>query len=78
MLWLVRLFRKDKPKTVWDLQEEQFILAANSLKTLQVPLGGCMSIDPEELRDQIIESRERYKALVRRDDWIDNKPFQPF
>lgn len=68
MLWLVRLFRKDKPKTVWDLQEEQFILAANSLKTLQVPLGGCMSIDPEELRDQIIESRERYKDLVRRDD----------
>lgn len=67
MLWLVRLFRKDKPKTVWDLQEEQFILATNSLKTLQVPLGGCMSIDPEELRDQIIESRERYKDLVRRD-----------
>lgn len=70
MLWLVRLFRlfrKDKPKTVWDLQEEQFILAANSLKTLQVPLGGCMSIDPEELRDQIIESRERYKDLVRRE-----------
>lgn len=67
MLWLVRLFRKDKPKTVWDLQEEQFILAANSLKTLRVPLGGCLSIDPEELRDQIIESRERYKDLVRRD-----------
>ena len=68
MLWLVRLFRKDKPKTVWDPQEEQFILAANSLKTLRVPLGGCMSIDPEELRDQIIESRERYKDLVRQDD----------
>lgn len=68
MLWLVRLFRKDKPKTVWDLQEEQFILAAKTLKTLQVPLGGCMSIDPEELRDQIIERRERYKDLVRQDD----------
>ena len=67
MLWLVRLFRKDKPKTVWDIQEDQFILAANSLKTLKVPLGGCISIDPEELRDQIIESRERYKDLVRRD-----------
>lgn len=61
------LFRR-RPKTVWDLQEEQFILAANSLKTLQAPLGGCMTIDPEELRDQIIESRERYKDLVRRDD----------
>lgn len=64
---LVRLFRKDKPRTVWQLKEEQFILAANSLKTLRVPLGGCMSIDPEELRDQIIESRERYKDLACRD-----------
>jgi hypothetical protein len=63
----MKLFSR-RPKTVWDRQEEQFILAANSLKTLQVPLGGCMSIDPEELRDQIIESRERYKDLVRRDD----------
>ncbi|WP_455886943.1 hypothetical protein [Pseudomonas rustica] len=68
MLWLVRLFRKDKPKTVWDLQEEQFILAANRLKTLRVPLGGCMSIDPEEIRDQIIAAREQYKSLVRRVD----------
>lgn len=63
----MKLFSR-RTKTVWDLQEEQFILAANSLKTLQVPLGGCMSIDPEELHDQISESRERYKDLVRRDD----------
>lgn len=61
------LFRR-RPKTVWDLQEEQFILAANALKTLRVPLGGCMSIDPEEIRDQIIAAREQYKSLVRRDD----------
>lgn len=61
------LFRR-RSKTVWDIQEEQFILAANSLKTLQVPLGGCMSIDPEELRDQIIAAREQYKILVRRND----------
>lgn len=63
----MRLFKR-RPKTRTEIEEEQFILAANSLKTLQVPLGGCMSIDPEELRDQIIESRERYKDLVRRDD----------
>lgn len=67
MLWLARQFRKNNPYTTWELKEQQFILAANSLKTLQVPLGGCMSIDPEELRDQIIASRERYKDLVRRD-----------
>lgn len=63
----MRLFKR-RPKTRIEIEEEQFILAANSLKTLQVPLGGCMSIDPEELRDQIIESRERYKDLVRQDD----------
>ena len=63
----MKLFKR-RPKTRTEIEEEQFILAANSLKTLQVPLGGCMSIDPEELRDQIIESRERYKDLVRRDD----------
>lgn len=62
----MKLFKR-RPITRTEIEEEQFILAANSLKTLQVPLGGCMSIDPEELRDQIIESRERYKSLVRRD-----------
>lgn len=63
----MKLFTR-RLKTRTEIEEEQFILAANALKTLQVPLGGCMSIDPEELRDQIIESRERYKDLVRQDD----------
>lgn len=63
----MKLFTR-RPKTRTEIEEEQFIQAANRLKTLQVPLGGCISIDPEELRDQIIESRERYKDLVRRDD----------
>ena len=62
----MRLFRR-RPKTAWDIQEEQFILAANRLRTLRVPLGGCISIDPEEIRDQIIAAREQYKSLVRRD-----------
>ncbi|MEE3916875.1 hypothetical protein V2I80_24415 [Pseudomonas viridiflava] len=57
-----------RPKTVWDVKEDQFIRAANSLKTLQVPLRGCISIDPEEIRDQIIAAREAYKSLVRRGD----------
>lgn len=57
-----------RPKTRDELEEKQFILSANSLKTLQVPLGGCISIDPEEIRDQIIAAREEYKSLVRRDD----------
>ena len=62
----MKLFTR-RPKTRTEIEEEQFILAANSLKTLSVPLGGCISIDPEELRDQIIAAREQYKSLVRRD-----------
>ena len=62
----MKLFKR-RPKTRTEIEEEQFILAANSLKTLRVPLGGCMSIDPEKLRDQIIAAREQYKDLVRRD-----------
>lgn len=68
----MKLFTR-RPKTRTEIEEEQFIQAANRLKTLQVPLGGCMSIDPEEIRDQIIAAREEYKSLVRRDDSFDNK-----
>lgn len=64
---IIKLFSRC-PKTRNELEEEQFILAANRLKTLRVPLGGCISIDPEEIRDQIIAAREEYKSLVRRDD----------
>ncbi|MEE4621647.1 hypothetical protein V2J84_22435 [Pseudomonas alliivorans] len=64
---IIKLFSR-RPKTRNELEEEQFILAANRLKTLRVPLGGCISIDPEEIRDQIIAAREEYKSLVRRDD----------
>ncbi|MDE1908734.1 MAG: hypothetical protein KGL60_00335 [Pseudomonas sp.] len=45
-------------------REREFIRAANSLKTLKVTPEGGMSIDPEELRDQIIASREQLKHLV--------------
>ncbi|WP_443695490.1 hypothetical protein [Pseudomonas sp.] len=47
-------------------REREFIRAANSLKTLKVTPEGGMSIDPEELRDQIIASREQLKHLVHR------------
>jgi len=45
-------------------RERQFIKAANSLKTLRVTDRGGVSIDPEEFRDQILESREALKHLV--------------
>lgn len=45
-------------------RERRFIEAVNSLKTLRVTERGTMSIDPEEIRDQILESREALKHLV--------------
>lgn len=51
----------------WEkAREREFILAANSLKTLSVTDRGGMSIDPEELREQIIHSREQLKELVHK------------
>ncbi|MEE4149595.1 hypothetical protein [Pseudomonas viridiflava] len=51
----------------WEQKRErEFILAANSLKTLSVTDQGGMSIDPEELRDYIIASREQLKHLVHK------------
>lgn len=54
--------RPEREKT----REREFILAANSLKTLSVTDRGGMSLDPEELRDQIIASREQLKHLVHK------------
>lgn len=47
-------------------RELEFIRAANSLKTLSVTDRGGMSIDPEEIRDQVVASREQLKHLVRK------------
>lgn len=60
------LFWKDKRPAWVQTEEREFIKAANRLKTLQVTSGGGMRIDPEELRDQILDARERYKDLVKR------------
>jgi hypothetical protein len=69
MLWLnairERLFKDRRPESEIR-REKEFIQAANRLKTLQVSTRGGMSIDPEELRDQIIAAREEYKHLVRK------------
>ncbi len=62
-----RLFPDRRPE--WErTREREFILAANSLKTLSVSDRGGMSIDPEELRDQIVASREQLKHLVHRSE----------
>ena len=60
--WLFPDRRPEREKA----REREFILAANSLKTLSVTDRGGMSIDPEELRDQIVASREQLRHLVHR------------
>jgi hypothetical protein len=59
-------FWKDKRPEWVQAEERAFIKAANSLKTLQVTPRGGMRIDPEEIRDQILEARELYKDLVQK------------
>ncbi|OAJ49077.1 hypothetical protein AO064_01935 [Pseudomonas marginalis] len=63
MAWL--FWQDNRPAWV-QAEEREFIKAANRLKTLQVTPRGGMRIDPEEIKDQILESRERYKDLVKR------------
>ena len=57
-------------------RERAFIEAANSLKTLRVTPEGGMSIDPEELREQIVTSREQLKHLVHKPG-VPSGPFSP-
>lgn len=51
----------------WEKQRErEFIEAVNGLKTLRVTPEGGMAIDPEEIREQVLEARERLKHFVRK------------
>ena len=71
---MTKLFPERRPE--WEQKRErEFILAANSLKTLSVTDRGGMSIDPEELRDQIVASREQLKHLVHRSE-ASNRSFR--
>ncbi|WP_225903928.1 hypothetical protein [Pseudomonas shirazica] len=45
-------------------KEREFIQAVNQLKTLRTTARGGMAIDPEEIRDQVLQSREAYRDLV--------------
>lgn len=72
---ITRLFPDRRPD--WEQKRErEFIRAANSLKTLKVTPEGGMSIDPEELRDQIIAAREQLQHLVHQPG-KPSRQFQP-
>lgn len=62
---ITKLFPDRRPQRE-KKREREFIKAANGLKTLWVTPEGGMSIDPEELRDQIVASREQLKHLVHK------------
>ncbi|MEE4706131.1 hypothetical protein V2K55_10565 [Pseudomonas alliivorans] len=62
---ITKLFPDRRPQRE-KKREREFIKAANGLKTLRVTPEGGMSIDPEELREQIIASREQLKHLVHK------------
>jgi hypothetical protein len=60
----------------WEkAREREFIAAVNGLKTLSTTERGGMSIDPEELREQIVASREQLKHLVHK-PWAPSRPFK--
>jgi len=62
---ITRLFPDRRPE--WEkARERDFIAAVNGLKTLSVTDRGGLSIDPEELREQIIASREQLKHFVHK------------
>ncbi|QXG47490.1 hypothetical protein [Pseudomonas viridiflava] len=63
-LW--NLISTDRRPDHEKAREREFILAANSLKTLSVTDRGGMSIDPEEIREQIVAAREQLKHLVHK------------
>lgn len=63
MRWL---WGKDKRDASSQAEERAFIEAINSLKSLHATPRGGMRIDPDELRDQILDARERYKVFVQR------------
>ena len=79
LLLLTRFWNLISPdlRPEWEkAREREFIRAANSLKTLKVTPEGGMSIDPEELRDQIIAAREQLQHLVHQPG-KPSRPFQP-
>jgi hypothetical protein len=52
-------------RSEWEKKKErQFIEAVNKLKNYSVSERGGLSIDPEEVREQVIAGREQCKHLV--------------
>ncbi|MNG16313.1 hypothetical protein D3C84_1002150 [compost metagenome] len=57
-------FKDDRPASE-RVREQEFVSAVNRLKTLRVTPDGGMSIDAEEIREQVIATRRALKQFVR-------------
>lgn len=72
MVSVMNLFRRcvefawpDKRSGTEQARDRAFIAALNDLKSLRVTPDGGMSIDPDEIREQVIVSRRSLKRFVR-------------
>jgi hypothetical protein len=62
---LIGLVCRDNRSGQEQARDRAFIAALNNLKSLRVTPDGGMSIDPDEIREQVIEGRLSLKRFVR-------------
>jgi len=62
---LVRLVYRDNRSGREQARDLAFVAALNDLQSLRVTPDGGMSIDPDEIREQVIEGRLSLKRFVR-------------
>jgi hypothetical protein len=51
-------------KSAEEIREQIFIENINNLETLEVTSSGGMSIDPDSIRERVIQARKELKGLV--------------
>lgn len=61
----IELVWRDKRSGREQARDRAFIAALNNLKSLRVTPDGGMSIDPDEIREQVIASRRSLSRFVR-------------
>jgi len=61
----IELIWRDKRSGSEQARDRAFIAALNNLKSLRVTSDGGMSIDSDEIREQVIASRHALKRFVR-------------
>ncbi len=62
---LIRFICRDERSDREQARDRAFITSLNSLQSLRVTPDGGMSMDPEEIREQVISSRRSLKRFVR-------------